>query len=167
MTEIQEGTYRGKVKDYGGKGTKQGNDSVMILFEFEANGEMTTLTWQGHLTDKAKEITFKALAVCGFDFTEMAKNWIALGSGVSSGVLDTDREVSLVIANEPGTDGKIYPSIKWVNHIGGGKFRELIPANEWAQKFQGSSIIADGLAFAQGQPPVAAAPKPNLEDVPF
>lgn len=158
--EIQAGRTRGKVQDYAFKRTQAGDPAVVIIFSFVQNEETFDLTWQGSLKDakegsnttSAKEITFKALQACGFDFAsrDARKNWDAIAQGAVSKVLDLDREVSLTIEHEASPkDGKLYPRIRWVNPLGGGQFQNLMNPAEAVQVFSGMNIYGDIMAFGQ------------------
>jgi len=115
--EILAGTFEAKVVDYGLKETKSGTQQVVVRFrwndEFEYN-------WYGSFNEgKAREITMKSLQVLGLSSNEI---W-NLADGPESGMLDTDKLVSIKVEHEQGMDGKLYPKIKWVNELGGGAVR--------------------------------------------
>lgn len=152
--EIKAGNYTAKVIAYGTKKTLAGEGAIVIQFGFECEGEQTSLSWQGSTKNvgtgkkTALQITCETLETCGFDWSSsnVTKNFAALENGTTSGLLDTDQEVSIKVEHEAGTDGNLYPRIRWVNKLGGGAFKNLMSKGESAQVFAG--ISGDLMAFA-------------------
>jgi hypothetical protein len=175
MSEIKAGSYNARIVAYATKKTMAGEGAVVIQFAFEADGENHSITWQGgiknHSVGKTTqlEITLKTLEVCGFDFTHpQAKNNLNnLALGVSSGVLDTDTEVSISVELKPNnTDGKIFANVKYVNRIGGAAFKNKMTQAETAVAFAG--IAGDVMAFAAKTPKThAAVPTFDSLEIPF
>lgn len=117
--EIFAGKFEAKVVDYGIKQTKSGAQQIVVRFRWNDEFE---LNWYGSLNEgKAREITVKTLEILGMSSNEI---W-NLADGIESGMLDTDKLVSISVEKETGTDGKIYPKIKWVNELGGGGVKGL------------------------------------------
>lgn len=154
MSEIKAGSYTAKIVAYGTKKTLTGEGAIVIQFAFEADGNNHSLSWQGSTKNTTAgkktplQITLETLETCGFDYTaeNIVKNISALANGTSSGMLDTDKEVSIKVEHEMGNDGSMYPRIKWVNKIGGGAFKNMMSSGESAQVFAG--ITGDLMAFA-------------------
>jgi hypothetical protein len=172
--EIKAGNYTAKIIAYGTKKTLAGEGAIVIQFGFECEGEATSLSWQGSTKNTgtgkktALQITCETLETCGFDWgsATVAKNFAALEQGASSGMLDTDQEVSVKVEHEVGTDGNSYPRIRWVNKLGGGAFKNMMAKGESAQVFAG--ITGDLLAFAASRgPKKAVIPTFDHSDIPF
>ena len=101
---INPGTYVAKVVSHGITETKAGAEQAAVTFSFDGH----QLTWFGSFKEgKAREITIKALLTCG------------LKGNNPAGPLEIGKEVSIVVADEVGQDGKTRTKIKWVNPIGG------------------------------------------------
>jgi hypothetical protein len=111
------GTFKGRVTDYGIGETKGGEPKVVVSFEVEFPTGTANMKWDGHLNaGKAREITMKALVnTLGFRGRDIAE----LIDGPDSNAISTGREANLVIENEP-YEGKDFYKIKWVNSLGGG-----------------------------------------------
>lgn len=104
------GNYQAIAKEFvfGRAGT--GAEQVVVSFEIaegEAKGQR--ITWRGFFTEKTHERTLESLEYAGWD-------------GVSLQRLDGlgSKPCVLVIEDEEGQDGKMYPKVKWVNSLGGG-----------------------------------------------
>ena len=114
MSGYKEGTFKGKVTDYGISETKKGDPQVEVKFDVQFEEGDKPMTWRGSFNGGAKEITLKALLVLGLNGEPGD-----LIDGPAGNALPLGREVNLVIANEP-YEGKDFYKIQWVNKIGGG-----------------------------------------------
>lgn len=114
---IKPGVYRATILNHAISETKDGNPQAAVTFSFESEGKSQSMTWFGSFKEgKARDITIKALLVCG------------LKGNNPAGDLDIGREVSIVIENEEGQDGKIRARVRWVNALGGVK--NVLPADQ-------------------------------------
>ena len=115
---IQPGTYVVKIASHAISETKAGLPQAAITF---SNG----LTWFGSFKEgKAREITLKALLTCG------------LKGNNPAGPLEIGREVSIVVDDETGEDGKTRTKVRWVNALGGG-IKNVISPDHAKAKLQG------------------------------
>lgn len=107
---IQPGTYIAKVVSHAISETKGGDPQAAITFSFTEAGKIQhSLTYFGSFKEKARPFTIKALLACG------------LKGNNPAGPLEIGKEVSIVVENEEGQDGKIRAKIRWVNQLGGVK----------------------------------------------
>lgn len=110
---VKPGTYLAKVVSHAISETKGGEPQAAITFSFDADGRGQTMTYYGSFKEKAREFTIKALLACG------------LKGNNPAGALEIGKEVSIVVENEEGQDGKTRSKIRWVNQAGG--IRNVIP----------------------------------------
>lgn len=160
---MQPGRYEGKILDYGIGETKMGNPQIFVKFKI---GEKS-LTWFGSLSEKAIEITGKALIACGFKGTDLS----VLADGLNSNALDLDKTLSLVVENEE-YKGKTYTKIKWVNELNSGATEKLNKAGA-VQKLSGMNLtgkmiqlqqeMGNNVTFDRNQ---QAQPSPGENDTP-
>lgn len=108
-----------------------GKEAVEIVFEFEGDdGGRERLEWQGWTSPPAVDFTMKTLKdVLGYDRT---KATIGVGGVfVDPNVINFEREVKLVVEIEKykteAGEEKEKPRIKWINTLGGSKFKGLDP----------------------------------------
>jgi hypothetical protein len=107
------GTYAAKVISHAISETKAGDPQAAVTFSFNDGGPKT-MTWFGSFKEgKARDITIKALLACG------------LKGNNPAGPLEIGKEVSIVIEDEEGQDGKTRSKIRWVNALGA--VRNVIP----------------------------------------
>ena len=103
---MEPGKHNAKITDYGISSTQSGKPQVFIKFN---NG----LTWYGTFKKndgEPNQVTFKTLITCGFKGTDI----MALADGPSGGVLNTDKELELVVENEV-YNGQERQKIKFIN----------------------------------------------------
>lgn len=115
---VTAGTYLAKA--IGGKFGKAqtGTDGISVKFKLKDTDE--TIHWVGWLSPKAVERTMETLAMLGF------REDLDCVEGACTQEHFADKEVELVIENEPSQDGtKTYAKVKWVNELGGNKFSGL------------------------------------------
>lgn len=172
------GYYEARIANYGVKKTKAGDPAPTIVFEVSVDGVKQRVFWQGSLKDgQARDITLKALAVCGF---KNVRSFANLADGISSGLLDMDKDVQITVEHETSQDGsgKRFARVRWVNEAGGGKFKDAIDLQEATVLMQGMNLEADFMRIAQeggykvsnelisNSGPKAAKEVPDL-DIPF
>lgn len=109
------GKWRAKPEGYEFGTSGAGNPQVMVDFLFlEGPNEGRRIKWWGSLTDKAMEITCRALENCGWDLQDFEKM-----NGFGS------RDVELDVQEEADQNGEMRPRVKWVNRpstgLGAGK----------------------------------------------
>jgi hypothetical protein len=168
--KINEGTHQGRIIDYSITSTKAGDPQVTILFGIDpADGGHYELQWNGSLKEgKAREITFKALKACGLRGYDIEP----LADGVTSGALDTDATVNLVVEYETNPDsGKQYPRIRWINRAA--SIQNKFSRNEVKIKLGALNLKGDFMRIAQEQgitdpqKPKTEAKKTASGDVPM
>lgn len=166
--EIQPGTYDARVVDYGVIETKAGKPGVTVKFEFaDQDGTMQRLSWWGYFaSERNSEITCETLAILGWSTNDPSD----LAQGAGSGILDEEKEVSIVVAPETW-EGVTRMKIKYINALGG--TMERMEKAEAKKLFNGMNL--SGLAAAArkkhgaGQKTVPnMAPKfDDSEEIPF
>lgn len=105
---IEKGNHIARPLEYVfGKSKNKGTEQVSVTFQFQGGpNDGKRMTWNGWLTEKTAERTFESLEHCGWDGNSL-KAMTGFGS----------KNVELVIEDEEGTDGEMYPTIKWVNKL--------------------------------------------------
>jgi hypothetical protein len=105
---IEKGNHEARPVGYQfGKSKNKGTEQVSVTFQFVGGpNDGKRMTWNGWLTEKTVERTLEALEHCGWDGMNVKE---LKGFGTKS--------VELVIDEEAGTDGEMYPVIKWVNKL--------------------------------------------------
>ena len=89
---------KAKIKSYTVSEAKNGNPQVAIQFNvLMPDGSQKTLSWYGSFSGGAKDITLKALIICGLKDFRGLKNLV---NGVASGLLDCTKELVLVAEDE-------------------------------------------------------------------
>lgn len=143
---VTPGTYKATILSHAISETKGGHPQAAVTFSFDAGGKPTTMTWYGSFKEgKAQEITIKALLACG------------LKGNNPAGPLDIGKEVSIVIEDEKGEDGKTRSKIRWVNALGGVK--NVIPQDLAQSKLE----ALQGAVMAARQEHNV----PDSDDIPF
>jgi hypothetical protein len=107
VSEIQNGTYRARAKEWvlaeiGANSTT----AVSIQFAF-ADPALGSIVWDGWLTEKTFDRTIESLRHCGWEGSDLSEL-----QGLDA------NEVDLVIEQEE-YEGRVYPKVKWVNRAGG------------------------------------------------
>lgn len=137
---MKVGTFKGVATDWGiSKSPEKGTPQVFVTFSIAVDGELETLSWIGYLTDKTKERTIKTLYSLGFD-----GNFEGLVGGRDSGCLESGKEMSLSIVNEP-YNGEDKFKIAWVNLPGEGGGMKRLEKSEAAKILD--DLKADFLAL--------------------
>lgn len=140
---IKPGTYKATVVSHATSETKEGLPQAAVTFAFDCEGPRM-LTWYGSFKEKAAPHTIKALLNCGLSGQNLA------------GPLEIGKEVSIVIDDEQGLDGKVRSKIQWVNALA--TIKNIIPQD----------LAKAKLASLEGAV-MAARSKLNIhdDDIPF
>lgn len=163
MELIQAGKYVARVSNWALIPGKDGEaPKVQLGFVFkDSNGAEQSIRWRGSLKEgKPRNFTIKTLLTCGLWGDDLA---LLADSTVDA--LDRNREVQIEVENRLGLDGKTYANVKWVNAMGGDKFRALA-ADEAKSLLGGLNLKADILAVASNLG-VNLTSAEKAEDLPF
>lgn len=148
------GKFNAKIKDYTTSESSNGNVQIAIQFNVEVDGGEKTMSWYGYLTEKAKKQTLITLINCGLEsrnFNQLHK----LIDGVQSGLLDTNKAMSLEIQQEPSSNSDGSPKfddngnaimrdvIRWVNDPARAPKIEKLDAGKNSQFFQSQGFGND------------------------
>jgi hypothetical protein len=139
---IAAGKYTARVADYGVRVGETGRPSLVVRFQVDTE----SVFWRGFFTEKTMEITTKALHAMGMKTDQLD----LLAEGPSSGVLNQDLDISIVVEHEE-RDGKKYAFVRWVNEPSIGGIKNCVSRVEATQLFAGISFAA----------------KARVDDIPF
>lgn len=153
---IEPGTYRARAvgpEEVRFGMSNSGNEQVSVLFELiDESVAGQRMTWFGSFaSDKATEITIKALRNCGWDGVDMMDM-----TGINTG------EVDLVVVCEADEQGTNRTKIKWVNKPGDGRVDFKNPMSDgqrvaFAQRMKGR-LLAEKQGQSRAQPARGAGP---------
>lgn len=104
---MNEGTYLGRVNDWGITKNKKGDPQVIIELMNEA-GEK--ITWFGSFNGGAKLITIETLVKCGFRGDDLS----VLADDEKTTALDKEKDILFNVADE-FYNGKNYRKVKWIS----------------------------------------------------
>jgi hypothetical protein len=158
MKELQPGTHKANLTDWGMTATKAGDPQIFLKFAVD-DGSPDLIDAFKYLSLKpaAKEFTYKALAACGFD-----GNDAGIAQGPSSNCLDMTAPVDVVCKMEDDGKGGVVCRIAFVNRQGEGGARRLTPEEVDAKvKFKFSEEMKN-LGIEYGRKPGKTA-----EEIPF
>jgi hypothetical protein len=172
------GKYRAKALDWGVGKTKAGLPQVIILFEYNQQGdapgttESRQLMWFGSFKEKARERTLGVLVNLG-----LRGPVSTMENGRDGKALDETKEVEIVVEHRADESGKIRAGVAWVNEIGGRGVQSKLAEGEAKALFADvdaafmATLAEKGIEMAKPAqtPAQAAAPAGTLtdEDVPF
>lgn len=127
---VTPGTYKATVISHAISETRAGAPQATVTFSFSADGRPQSMTWFGSFKEGALKHTLKSLLVCG------------LKGNNPAGPLEIGKEVSIVVDDQAGEDGKMRSRVLWVNAIGAA--RNIIPPDMAKAKLSGleGAIIA-------------------------
>lgn len=97
--------YEAQIDDYGVKTAKNGSPFIQVYFHIPGYG---SVQWNGYMTAKTMEKTFKTLATLGFSSGDLAP----LESGPISKALDMQTKFSITVRPQTNTDGSVRKSKK-------------------------------------------------------
>jgi hypothetical protein len=138
---ITPGTYTARAVESGLGKTQGGKPQVAIRFQITQDGDWKGqyLTWYGSFTDKAREITFKALDSAGWG-GESLRDLSGIGSC----------ECAIVVEHEADREGLNRARIRWVNRIGGLSVKDQMSGSEVDDLDR--QLRGDMLAWKQKKP---------------
>jgi hypothetical protein len=158
---IQPDTYRARAIGAALGSTSQGKPQIGVEFQILDGGRTgddsavgKSITWYGSFSsEKAIEITMKALRVCGWQGDDLD----------DLTTIDTN-EVSIVIQEDQDLEGNPQIRVRWVNPIGGGGIAlknrmDETSARAFAAEMRGYAIQSRGAAPPAR--PAAAPPAPR------
>lgn len=166
---IPAGKYKARPICWGLSESKQGSEQFQIEFEIQdpnvAPSDRVWSWWGKFSSEKAEEISFKAMKACGWN-----------GTDLEHVELDPTRDVELVIESET-YEGKTRMRVQWVNAIGGGGIQYALPSDRArkfaermkarAEKFQASAGPSKPAAPDTRQQSFRDDAQPEDEGVPF
>jgi len=137
------GKHLAKLKDYAMTVTSSEKLQILLVFEFEFNDQTKELTWYGSFKEgRAREITLDTLFLCGFSGEDLS----ILAELNTSGALDCDQQVQIVVELREDLQGKERLQISWVNPVGGAAFKNRLTRKEAAIKLLGLNLKEELLA---------------------
>ena len=144
------GTFNAKIKDYGFTNPKEGKTpSVMVVFNYENEGDVFKITWFGSFNGGAREFTTRTLSeTLGF----AGKDVSAIAEGIGSGVLNEGRDYEIVIKPNEYM-GKVTERVAFINISGAERKSEKMNREQAKALLKDLKLEFD---FAKGS-----------EDVPF
>lgn len=156
MSEIKEGTYRARAREWEFGQSKTGTPYVAVRFELVDLGEY--ITWYGYLTERTQDRTMESLRHCGWDNDDITRP-----TGLN------EIEVELVVERET-YEGKTRAKVQWVNRIGG-RALKVDEVDERTRRTFAAQMKAAAVASRKGmpvKPPKPAEPPPiSDDDTPF
>lgn len=174
MTAIKAGKYKATIEGFALRGTNKGDAMVSICFSVKDNdGGAHSIYWNGTFGPNAVDYTVEALLVCGLKGNDLA----ILAKGPAGGGLDMTKEVQVSVEyQENPKDGKMYPTVRWINEGSGARFNNILPEAEAVAKMRGLNLGGHVAAIraqkgykdqpAQKSQVVDNGP-PDLGDIPF
>ena len=105
---IEKGSHEARPVSFQfGKSAKKQTEMVSVMFAFVGGpNDGKRMIWNGYFTDATAERTLESLEHCGWDGDDV-RTLKGFGS----------KNVELVIDEEPGQDGNMYPRVQWVNKL--------------------------------------------------
>lgn len=162
---IKAGIYTAKLRNYGIKLSGAGKPQIACQFQIIEDEQVYNLTWYGSFTEKATDNTIKTLCGVMDLFAEPSEVEAAMDriaeEGVDSGLLNMDKEYSLVVEHDE-YNGKTNAKIRWVNNVGSGQTFEKLAKG----MFSGMNLGGAVAAFKAANPSLAKK-KEDMGNVPF
>lgn len=105
---IEKGSHEARPVSFQfGKSAKKQTEMVSVMFAFVGGpNDGKRMIWNGYFTDATAERTLESLEHCGWDGDDV-REMKGFGS----------KNVELVIDEEAGTNGEMYPRVQWVNKL--------------------------------------------------
>lgn len=109
MSKIELGAHEARPTSYVfGKSSKKETEMVTVNFQFVGGpNDGKRISWNGYFTEKTAARTMDSLEYCGWDGVKIGANLPGFGT----------KNVELVIEEEEGQDGEMYPRVQWVNRL--------------------------------------------------
>jgi hypothetical protein len=128
--------------------------AIVIQWKLAGEGHMRRSThW---LTEASVEFTVKTLRAAGFSGSDLSQLVEAKGDVCARLLPD---EVELVLQDEPGSDGKTYEQVKFVNALGGAVLQAKHGMTPGV-RMEVNALFKSALA-AQGGPKQQSKPDPD------
>ncbi len=105
---MEKGKHEARPLKYAfGKSAKKGTEMVTCEFQFVGGpNDGKRISWDGYFTEATAKRTMDSLEYCGWDGNDLAK---LTGFG--------SKNVELVVDEEQGQNGNMYPRVQWVNRL--------------------------------------------------
>lgn len=113
---MELGKNLGRIVDYGTTLTKAG--SLQVFIKFAVGREESTWYGSPFLKDKDEpnDMCLMQLAQCGFDVSSNEPS--ELSAGIDSGLLITDEDIEVIVADETMPNGDLKRRIKTIGELG-------------------------------------------------
>ena len=166
---MEPGTHSVKIKTYGVAPSKSGAVNVVLQFEDEAG---QTISSYKSFSEKAIKYTFSDLETCGLT-KENATKIEMMAAGIESGILDHEKELSIVVENDT-YEGVTRAKVKWINEPGG--LQNVVSVAEAKVLFDNFGIKSAAMAYFENKKQPTVIPPRGLatqtdafsaDDVPF
>ena len=161
---MQTGIFKAKVVSSGVSQTKDGKPTIAVAIRCfnEDETESFTITWNGHLTEKAQARTLDSLKTMGYLFQTDNMSDLAENKGFDKTVTfeaDVQEEIY---------EGKTQIKVKWINPIGGRANKFILSKEDAVTKLEGLNIGGMIANFRQTQGlKKDVTPEIKNEDIPF
>lgn len=152
MPHVEDGNYRARPMGFVLKESKNGNPYVEGVFALVEQPGIE-LFWNGGLSEKGRDITFKALRLCGWRGDDLT----AIG-------FNQDAEVAVVVEAEE-YNNKMHSKVKWVNSLGGKRVESNLDAGR--AKLFADRMRAAIVAFDQKNGGGGTTTDTNNDPIPF
>jgi len=142
---LNKGTYTAKMTDYGITTTQAGLPQLKCSFAITDGATVYNMAWYGSFKEgKARDITIKTMLSVMDLFAEPneIENELAkiAEQGAASGLLNCEKDYSVVVEQEPDQTGKVRARIRWVNNPGGTASFERLAATDAKKLFSGMGL---------------------------
>lgn len=156
--EIQPGTYKAKLVDYGMSETSKGDAQIVLKFNVETEDGIVPMTKFLSLKEgKAREFSYRAMSACGFDGSPVE----SIAGGKGTGCFDMVNPVDVVCQMESDGKGGSVCRISFINKPGGGFGKQILPAEAANKVSINFAAEMKGLGIELGQG------TRNTDDIPF
>jgi len=133
--------------------TSTNKEQIGVMFELLEDSSQR-ITWYGYFTDATFERTIESLRHLGWQGTEIADFHRGLPAGA-------DREVDIVVEDEPDNQGEVRRKVRWINSIGGGVAVKTVLDDQQVRAFSARmKARVAGLQAKAGAAPAPRTPAP-------